>query len=1265
MSSSTPGVHDLANLSNHDIQILFDIVTAAEQSSAPPFRALLSYYEQVLAQHGIPKDSDQTYFRFLLRMGEFRNGTRSLFEQFESLLSKLGIKVALDGQSQAQDGDAVASVSEDDGGSPSMRRLQTQSFRPARRSSLDSALNANANTQDSLSQLQLLPARPKSLDSAPVVDDARSLAVRRPSTPSNDNRESPRQNTSEGAPKPTLGMESAPRTLAQSGALQDPPKLEQDALEANDSGLAHQSEESGLESGDEYEPSDDEHTSPTLLELAQPRVNHGKALLDDANFEEHARSLRFHHLAVQAICLFRHWRSVTDQAHGQRLAMAQSAQARDAATLKRQAFDQWKLAVEEERHHQEREKFYQTLEARATTARTLFILTKAFTHWAQCATDEVSRKKVARQRILMVKYFNAWRNLTVLDALKVKRQGLTKFISAWKGQTAHLLRLEDQAVGFRASHLASNAFQAWTWQFCERRAPSWHDGRLQRAVIQRWRELTAAAIIRRDRASEFRQLELQRQCLVFWTQKSNTVHRYFLQALDFRRERLLAPIVETLQRELRLAPLLAQCTRTVETRVVRLALDIWIRQAREVLQARAIDRSRITRNAWTAWNDNLRCKALQRSISERVIGGTLYKWVLAERSALCDRVRAEKLMSSTFGRWRSKTNALAAALGRARHLTQISRNRRTQKGVLAHWSSMSEVERQEDERARRLRDHHLTNHTLAMWSSAHSHCATLRHHATRARFYMLTTTALKQWRTKATESRKDRRRDAYATIRRRLKMSLARGVLQKWQAKVTEKQELKERAEATYNAKMEFFAADLLAYWQDRLTTCQETSLQASTYHSAHILQRHLRALSMAQQTAALHARQASAFLADAQAATATTCLRKLSWQLFSTKQLVESGERLAQRNERNHYKGMLRHWAATVRERRNAANVRNQQASVTAPQTQDTVQQPPDTQVRAEQWTPFTRTSHRRQRSRIPASIQQQRFAPPNDPVHPPNRNTTTHNNDRIPDTLTAPTPSLLPPTTTPAYTPSYTQTPTHFPSKSRSTRIAALTRSTLNAEPPLPPAPAPVAQDSSTNIPPTNAMTTALPSTPAPPPTMLHPFTQAQIPGSAPTARRGQITPFMRRLRAQYPGSGPGTSTDPNQNQETEGQSHPPASTGLFTRTTGSRFTRGRSGLSSSLFGASLRGGDAGRGVGELLEPLPEGGGVDGRVGAEDVPEGAGMGDDEEDGRGGGEEEGGERRRGDEMQPLGPFRGFDASSLGEESELGDDGEGAGDDVD
>ncbi|KAG9726903.1 hypothetical protein KCU75_g20134, partial [Aureobasidium melanogenum] len=106
-------IEELPPLSDQDINILFQIVSDAQQSQNPPFKALFAAYDKVLADHGIAQEHDQRIFRYLLRLGEGRShNSRSLMYKLRQLLAILDIHIVVQDEQDAAE-DAEINVSPD------------------------------------------------------------------------------------------------------------------------------------------------------------------------------------------------------------------------------------------------------------------------------------------------------------------------------------------------------------------------------------------------------------------------------------------------------------------------------------------------------------------------------------------------------------------------------------------------------------------------------------------------------------------------------------------------------------------------------------------------------------------------------------------------------------------------------------------------------------------------------------------------------------------------------------------------------------------------------------------------------------------------------------------------------------------------------------------------------------------------------------------------------------------------------------------------
>lgn len=645
------------------------------------------------------------------------------------------------------------------------------------------------------------------------------------------------------------------------------------------------SEASDEDSGEDF--TSESHQYPNQLHYERQTEEEPQAAI--VQMDGHARTLRYHHLAATALNLYRNWRHKTRQ-----------------------------VLLERQQRERETEAFFAVLEAKATKARDMFLLAKAFSHWAQSASEEVQRTDAARKHLLQTRYFNACLDVTVVNELKVRRQVLQKFIDCWKRRTAQVLYQHNQAVMYHDRKTFDRFYKHWFWHFCERRAPAWYASKLKAGIFAKWVDLAKQAQITKQWAFDFRALELIRTTTGLWAGRTKVIADNHNQAELFRRRKLLQPAVDTLQKELELAPISARVVRAIDGRIVHTVLVGWLARARLTIQAGQVDRQRILRNAWTAWNDRLRSKTLIQKIDDRILLQTLYKWVLMERQALCTRVINEKLKHSFLQRWRTRTNDLSESLGRANHQVHEYLTTRSQTTVFTTWTAKTHAQQAQNEIADNFRSHYLRTTCLTLWTTKYRQLQSLDATCTIARFYILTKTPLKRWQAAAAASQRTRRRDAYATVRRRMKEALARKCLAQWRNATVDRVEMSVEAAEFEHDRAARLAASLLAHWASRTASVADLTATAEAFDGSRLLGAYFAALlSRYDQVTALHS-NADAFLAGVTATHASTCLRKLNWHLFQSKRRDETAESLASRNQRRHVKGMVRYWKEQALQRRN-----------------------------------------------------------------------------------------------------------------------------------------------------------------------------------------------------------------------------------------------------------------------------------------------------------------------------------------------------------
>ena len=819
-----------------------------------------------------------------------------LLEQFEDFLGQLGIQIEVD-----EDEDAIQSNAQaPETGSPAARALQDVSNIPSpklpRRASFVSMQDAN----DSFSRSNLDP---------------------RPELPLRSRSE---ENMAHLHPqKKTQASSALPRSLnvkkSQPNQHAAPPpnyRLKEDETEA----------ESDIETTSESYASDvlknDEQLTKNISEALQkptPDVvlQRNKASRSRADYDVLARNLRFHHLAVLSCQAFYQWRDRVPRIQTQREQIARLAIAQDHTTLKHQALDQWLCSYRQRKLKKENEAFFGELEMEATKARDQFLLAKAFSHWAQSASEEVARTSAARRHILRIRYFKAWRDVTVVNAAKVRRAGLAKFFGIWKKRYLLDNVLERHAFHFNQLRLLGENYRHWFWTFCDRRAPGRYNKNLRARIFEHWDSLAHSARYRTKWSTRFAQFKLFSKCVALWKAKSNFVQQCEDHAQGFHRQKLLLSAIDSLQRELNLARIHNVFAKNLNIGAFRMALAAWRDKKDSASEATNINDLRIMRNGWTVWNDKLRMKAVAQTMNTRICAEALYRWMLAERGRLCERIAREKLMERIFKRWHDKSDRRCSAMGRAYHSSFRNKRNAVMQGVISKWSSASRSRLQDEHSAESFWATHQSERIVNHWQERARHVSELNRWANDGQFFVLTSTPFKRWREAVIAKERMRRRDAYTVVRRRVKIASALRALTKWRACCSHLASMKTKAVEVDEARIMTFGTDIFDTWRDRTRILDHYSSTALQFSNQRTIRSCFITMYQRYQHIEFQIGEARSFYWEYSSLIAEGTFDKLSWQLFQVRNLEKAADSLETRIRRKHYRKIVRHWLEKTGQRR------------------------------------------------------------------------------------------------------------------------------------------------------------------------------------------------------------------------------------------------------------------------------------------------------------------------------------------------------------
>ncbi|KAL2004131.1 hypothetical protein VTN02DRAFT_6595 [Thermoascus thermophilus] len=929
------------SLSDQDVGLLYQIITRAEQKpdvERLPFRALFAAYDEVVAEHGVDVDQGQVCMRFLFKMGNKGLRGKSIFEKFENLLREMDIVLEYDSDSDADEtrGHYPSHVSHlGDGeqgrttGRGTFQREETGHRARRRRASFNSMYDVGddptqrsiawrPSSRSSMSRLQVgkpdfsgtgTPSRRgsgrggKRADSpnrtqllAQFLEAGRRLMGLSPLK--TETRRQDKAPLTNGEP-----VKSGHSRKASNGKTRPSP------ARSHRRSLSREFDEDeeflhGANRDDDDDDSIERAAVPPEM-IYRPSLSD---LLRDAS------TFNLYRQRAIARRILTQWLKKAVQMQQTHRDMETVAINRDRFTLLRQAFDLWRGILHGRRQVAHTERFFRHLEKRAERARDLYLMTKAFTHWAQVAADQRSRTSAARQHILSVKYFNAWREITAVNELKAQRFGIRKPFYLWKKKTQQIPVNEAAAVATYNRNLTKKLYWRWFWEACDRRAQHWHDYRLKRRSLLCWLRSIRTQGEREHEIDIRNEHFLLGASMRVWSQELRIVLDAQEEADSIYRKKLLRINFDEWRIQARLAPAASQVSDMVNSRIVQAAFEQWVLRFRMIGQARGVDRFRLLRNTWTAWNDRLRCQALSARIEERLKMETLYKWVLAERYRLMRRIREQRVMRETFTIFMTNAVGLSSQLLVQEEEYRARRAREMLRSKLACWREQLARQRQRESVALEFYAPRLEQASLAIWSSKVREMRKMEGWARDARFYFLVTKSIRKWHAATLDSAKRRRQEAYARTRRKIKINMAHNALTSWRSKTENIIRMERQAAEFHRTKVLKTASELFSRWHHKAAKRTRDCHDADVFYYRQLAYDKLaRWVDLFNHTRGLE-EQAIHFYRLHVSGVAAAQLRKLSLRVFQVRNGAETADAMNERLLKKHFRTMFWHWVRQTR---------------------------------------------------------------------------------------------------------------------------------------------------------------------------------------------------------------------------------------------------------------------------------------------------------------------------------------------------------------
>ncbi|KAL9611897.1 MAG: hypothetical protein Q9167_003478 [Letrouitia subvulpina] len=960
-----------------DVEILHRIITSAEQDPdvlVHPFRAIFAAYDRVLAQHGLDPDHDQIYLRFLLRLGGKRQAGESLYQSFESLLGELGIQIEINDEEEGVqeitrsfhqiDGEAELFSAQSD--------TENESRVQSRRASFHSVYDTEngsirAEAMRSISQSRAPISRPSINREQKFPDRPYSRASTRPTErPQVQNR--PRTNIS----KPDGGRLTSQEFLnnLQHYQRRNASASSNIANTRNDQRAPTRSREKVIRSS--ISPDHDIYVKPTAeVDASKSHIEARKdrqvqlasdtkpthdidlqALFYHPSVTQLLRDAdTFQHFRVRAVArnAISKWRPLGLQARTDHTRMAEIAVSRDSDILLRQSFDQWRLKFRIQQQTAETERYFSRLEQRATRARDLYLLIKAFTHWEQCTYEQRIRVAEARRHILSIKYFNAWLEHTTINRQKVRGQGLRKFLEIWKQHYAKNWRNDNKALMSYGHTLMKRGYWSWIWAFYDRKAPLWNRQRLKAHYFSKWLDAQQHLSERENQFVQLNEDLMKRRVFTQWLERARTTLNHSRQALSFHNQSVVARSFASYKLTFKHNPLERQVSNMQDWRIAGSTFAVFVARFRMELQARRVSNLRIMRNAWTSWNDRLRWQTLAHDINDRVVLQALYKWVILERSVLLQRLSEQRLLQRHLCKLVNHRRQRTAELSRIDDLFRISQNRRKVTSVVGRWRSRLAALRQEERVAFEFHAPRVTHDTISLWAARVGHWRKQCRKAEDTDYYFLGIRAIRQWRAAVAEAKRRKIREGYAQVRRKIKMNLARRVIMRWRNITIQNKQRNNTALDTNQTRLLHYAASLFDQWRDRNDSLVTRNFEIEDDYERRLARRHVELWIQQYRKHERHSQLASVTAELKTSNIAFGWLHKLHLRIIEIRGREGNAESLRRWYEKRHFQHLLRRWHEKTLQRRNLPATPSGRAIVFSARTKRLAVRPNATAIAAD----------------------------------------------------------------------------------------------------------------------------------------------------------------------------------------------------------------------------------------------------------------------------------------------------------------------------
>lgn len=854
-----------------EIAILDNICKAASRTHDPPIKAIFDAYDEELQARGLDSSHDNEIYRWILRVGEsarrqHRRGNATNFVPYlRDLLEAHGITV-IDTEGD-EEGDQYIEGITRSLEEPESTRKQHEP-QPRRRVSFDDARLDETFLSERSHLAPMSPGRPS------------HGAVRQ-------------QARGPGEVAPTFRPRSVSASSSQPyvGSRQPAPKHYQEASPSSD-----------------YASDYGEQPNRTLLFDPSPTQ-----MDDNADTFAYTSALKHRNTC------FRNWHRKAQALAEQRMEAEDIATAHDRRQLLRPCLEivrEFFVLRQEERN---RFILLEQLAQHAHARRDLWIMSKSFTHWYRKTGVDQAATIFAQNQILRQRYFSRWREIAAANALKARSLSCKKFLRLWRERAIRSAVVREQAGAQYEKYLTKKYLSIWRRRCHNTWAVNENKERLRQRALQLWH---AKLELHQDQERQAEGVHIRRLTgVAFARLRELTTQRRQMAdyAGSYHSRKLITECMHSLQVHAKLVPGAARLSLKINTRLKQSALTTWRTNFTIARKASEIDRKRILQTAWTTWNDTLRCRTLAQRIDERVLRDSLLSWKLNMLAQQFQRWKDARLLQRAVTTWHDRRLLQDAALEQA-SMRFADSQRRLKLSSAMRSLNIAVRNREDAERAAtEFSNSRALPDVITVWKQRSVHARQLAKWAADARFYCLCTRTLKVWHERTVEQQHERRREAYAQVRARVKARVVGHAFAMLRQKASSLAQL--RAEAEQRALTRVFRVGIQGFntWREKTAHYVDLQIQATAADHQKLLGSALSAVVNKGVELSEMEEQALLFRQESDLALLANAMKKMQWVTFTAARKSESADALAARNRDQHIKHMLRHWSSEAGKRKTA----------------------------------------------------------------------------------------------------------------------------------------------------------------------------------------------------------------------------------------------------------------------------------------------------------------------------------------------------------